>query len=95
LSTYFALQIINIVDIAFQVLIWLIIIRVILSWVRHDPYNPVIKFIYEVTDVVMKPFHRIIPTAGGIDFSPIIIIFILSILQRVVHDVLFMILTGF
>ncbi|NLB53302.1 MAG: YggT family protein [Syntrophomonadaceae bacterium] len=95
MSTYFALQIINIVDIAFQVLIWLIIIRVILSWVRHDPYNPVIKFIYEVTDVVMKPFHRIIPTAGGIDFSPIIIIFILSILQRVVHDVLFMILTGF
>lgn len=95
MSTYFALQIVNIVDIAFQVFIWLIIIRVILSWVKHDPYNPVIKFIYDVTDVVMKPFRRFVPTAAGIDFSPIIIIFIISLLQRVVHDVLLMILTGF
>lgn len=90
-----AILIINTVDIAFQVLIWLIIIRVILSWVRHDPYHPIIKFIYDVTDPVMRPFHRLIPTAGGIDFSPIIIIFVLTIVQRLVHDVLVLILMGF
>lgn len=95
MSAYAALQIINIVDIAFRVLIWLIIIRVLLSWVRHDPHQPIFKFIYDVTSPVMRPFHRIIPPMGGIDFSPIIIVFVLSIVQRLVHDILFRILTGF
>ncbi len=95
MSIYAALQLVNIVDIAFQVLIWLIIIRVLLSWVRHDPYHPIIKFVYDVTDPVMRPFRKIIPAAGGIDFTPIIIIFVLTIVQRLVHDILLALLTGF
>jgi YggT family protein len=55
-----------------QVMIWLIIVRCILSFVRHDPYQPIIRFIYDVTEPVMAPFRRWLPAAGGIDFSPII-----------------------
>lgn len=95
MSTYSALQIINIIDIAFQVLIWLVVIRVLLSWVKHDPSQSLFKFIYDVTDPVMKPFRKIVPAAGGIDFSPIIIIFVLTMVQRLVHEVLFRLLTGF
>ena len=95
MSTISALQIISIIDTAFQVLIWLVIIRVLLSWVRHDPSQAIFKFIYDVTNPIMRPFRRIIPVAGGIDFSPIIIVFVLSMVQRLVHDVLFKLLTGF
>jgi len=95
LSTYTAVQIINIVNIAFQVLIWLVIIRVLLSWVRHDPYQPIIKFIYDITEPVMRPFYKLVPVVGGIDFSPIIVIFVLTIVQRLVTQILYMLLTGF
>jgi len=57
---------------ACQLMIWLIIGRCILSFVRHDPYQPIIRFIYDVTEPVMAPFRRLLPTAGGIDFSPIL-----------------------
>jgi YggT family protein len=43
----------------------------------------------------MRPFRKIIPAAGGIDFTPIIIIFVLTIVQRLVHDILLALLTGF
>lgn len=95
MSTYTAVQIINIVNIAFQVLIWLVIIRVLLSWVRHDPYQPIIKFIYDITEPVMRPFYKLVPVVGGIDFSPIIVIFVLTIVQRLVTQILYMLLTGF
>ena len=95
MSTIVALQIISIIDTAFQVLIWLVVIRVLLSWVKHDPSQAIFKFIYDVTNPIMRPFRRIIPVAGGIDFSPIIIVFVLSMVQRLVHDVLFKLLTGF
>lgn len=95
MSTYMAVQIINIVNIAFQVLIWLVIIRVLLSWVRHDPYQPIIKFVYDITEPVMRPFYKLVPVVGGIDFSPIIVIFVLTIVQRLVTQILYMLLTGF
>jgi YggT family protein len=57
---------------------WLVIIRALLSWVSPDPYNPVVRFIYNVTEPVLAPFRRIVPAyASGMDFSPIFaIIFI-------------------
>ncbi len=58
-------QLIGIINIAFRVLVYLIIARCILSFVRHDPYQPIIRFIYDITEPVMKPFRRIIPSAGG------------------------------
>ncbi len=95
MSTYTAVQIINIVNTAFHVLISLVIIRVLLSWVRHDPYQPIIKFVYDITEPVMRPFYKLVPVVGGIDFSPIIVIFVLTIVQRLVTQILYMLLTGF
>ncbi len=92
MSTLVAIQIIKAVDIAFQVLIWLVIIKVLLSWVRHDPNNPIIKFIYDITGPIMRPFYNIVPAMGGIDFSPIIVIFVISIAQKLIHQILVMLL---
>jgi YggT family protein len=53
-------------------LYWLIIIRALLSWVSPDPFNPIVRFINAVTEPMLEPFRRIIPSYKiGIDLSPI------------------------
>ena len=72
----------RLVDIALTVYLWLIIIRAVLSWVNPDPYNPIVRFIHQVTEPVMAPVRRWFPIRGlGIDFSPIIILLVILFLQ--------------
>jgi YggT family protein len=77
-------QIIQLVNIVFEVLTWLVIIRCVLSFVPHDPHQPLISFIYEVTEPIMGPFRRLIPAAGGVDFSPIVAVLAITLIQRLV-----------
>ena len=52
-----------------------VIARAILSWVNPDPYNPIVRFIHNVTEPVLYQVRNKIPiNFGGIDFSPIIIV---------------------
>jgi Predicted integral membrane protein len=81
-------QIITVVNLIFEVLTWLVIIRCILSFVRHNPYQPVIRFIYDVTEPIMAPFRRIIPSTGGMDFSPIVVLLAITLVQRIVVSLL-------
>lgn len=85
-------QIVQVVDLVFQVLVWLIIARCILSFINHNPNQPVIRFVYDVTEWIMAPFSRIIPSAGGIDFSPIIAVFAIELVRQVVMRVLLLFL---
>jgi YggT family protein len=58
--------------------------RVILSWVNADPYNPIVRFIYNITEPVLAPIRQLLPTERiGIDFSPFIVILIIQLIQRV------------
>lgn len=41
----------DIVNLAFEVMMWLVVIRCILSFIRHNPYHPIIRFIYDITDM--------------------------------------------
>ena len=51
---------------------WLIIIRALISWVSPDPYNPIVRFLYTVTEPLLAPFRRILPIYTiGIDLSPV------------------------
>lgn len=81
-------MIITLIDIAFQVYSWLLIIRIILSWVRHNPYQPIIKFIYEVTEPYLGLFRRIVPPMGMIDFSPIVALFVLQLIRQLVFTII-------
>ena len=60
---------------------WLIIIRVLMTWVTPDPRNPIVQLIASLTDPVMEPFRRIIPPLGVIDISPIILIFLVEFVR--------------
>ena len=54
---------------------WIIIARAVLSWVNPDPYNPIVRFIHNVTEPVFYRLRRFLPLSfGGMDFSPIVVI---------------------
>lgn len=63
----------------------------ILSWVKPDPYNPIVHFIYQITTPVLNWARRFIPRRlwqTGIDFSPIIIFFVIILIDTVVVNLL-------
>lgn len=75
---------ITLINIAFEVYMALMMARILLSWVRHNPYQPIIKFIYEVTEPVLGFFRRIIPPIGMIDISPIVAFLALGFVRSIV-----------
>jgi YggT family protein len=66
-----------------RVLNILILARVLLSWIPVDRSNPLISFIYEITEPILGPIRRVVPSPGGLDLSPIIALVLIEILQRV------------
>ncbi|MEW6726753.1 MAG: YggT family protein [Bacillota bacterium] len=76
------------VDVAFRLYTYIIFARVLLSWIRHDPYHPVFRFIYEITEPVLGFFRRIIPPIGVFDISPIVALFAVSLVRMLVLNIL-------
>lgn len=72
----------GLVDFLFTVYMWVIIGRVVISWVNADPYNPVVRFIFDITEPPLRKIRSFVPLSmGGIDFSPMILIVGLMFLQ--------------
>jgi YggT family protein len=79
---FFLKAVANVLNIALWLYMWVIIARAVLSWVSPDPYNPIVRFIHNVTEPVMYKIRTKIPVSfGGIDFSPIIVILLIYFLQ--------------
>lgn len=66
------------------ILMWFIVIRALISWVNPDPYNPIVQFLYRITDPILNRIRRVIPHIMGIDFTAIIAIVIIVFLQNFV-----------
>jgi YggT family protein len=84
---FFALA--YVVDFALTAYLWIIIIRALLSWVSPDPYNPIVRFIYRITEPVLRPIRDLLPTYRiGLDISPMIAILAIYFLQLFLVPVL-------
>ena len=73
---------IDLINIFFEILIWLLMIRIILTWLPHNRFHPLIDFIYKITEPILEPFRNMINPIGGIDLSPIIVFFFIRLIQR-------------
>ena len=77
------------IDTLIQLYIWILIVSAVLSWlVAFDvvnPHNRVVRMIgdfsYRITEPVLRPIRRILPQMGGLDLSPLVLIFIIYFLQ--------------
>ena len=61
---------------------YIIIARAVISWVNADPYNPIVNFLYKVTEPVLNRVRRVIPDMGGIDLSPLVVLLVIFFLQK-------------
>jgi YggT family protein len=66
---------------------YVLLARAIISWIPNlDPYNPIVQFLYQITEPVLEPIRRLIPPLGGmIDISLIVAFFAIMILQQLLR----------
>jgi YggT family protein len=65
--------------------LYVVIISALMTWIEPNPYNPIVRFIYSITEPVFDWFREHGPVVfGGIDFSPLIVIVIIQLIQRVI-----------
>ena len=78
-----------VVNIVLNTYMWIIIVRALLSWVNPDPYNPIVQFIYRITEPVLRPIRNVLPTQQiGLDLSPMVAILAIYFLQMFLVPVL-------
>ena len=69
---------------------WVVIIRVLISWINPDPYNPIVQFLRMVTDPAIDRTRRLLPRffwSTGIDFTPLILILLLQVAMLLLESV--------
>ena len=77
------------VSLVFNILYFVLVIRIILSWVNADPYNEIVQVIYRITDPILAPFRRLPLQIGAMDFSPIVAFLVLSVLKNFMVNILY------
>jgi YggT family protein len=70
---------------------WVIIAAALVTWVTPDPRNPIVMILRQVTEPVLAPARRLLPPwkTGGLDFSPLIVIFAIQLVEWVLPRLLF------
>ena len=63
---------------------FVLLARVVVSFIQVDPYHPAIQFLYRITEPVLQPIRQILPPAGGLDFSPFVAMLLVQLLTSVI-----------
>jgi YggT family protein len=75
--------------------IWVVIIGALLSWIRPDPYNPLVQIIYRLTEPAYSFIRRHIPTVfNGLDLAPLILVITLQVMDVILVSILNALVTG-
>ena len=86
---------IRVVSIAFEVYFVILLIRILMSWIRMNPYGKVYRFIFDMTEPLLGPIRklmfRLFPGAArvGLDFSPIVLILLLTLVERLLFVLIY------
>jgi len=81
-GTYFLNAVANLINLVLTAYMWIIIARAIVSWVSPDPYNPIVRFLYRVTEPVLRPIRHRLPMVAGLDLSPMVVLLGIYFLQQ-------------
>ncbi|HLH21097.1 MAG TPA: YggT family protein [Chloroflexota bacterium] len=82
------LWLVQFVHLLFTVLVFAVIARALLSWFSLSPSNPLVRILNDVTEPILAPLRRVIPTIGMIDITPIVAILLLQAVQQMLDTVL-------
>ena len=79
-------QFAEIIDIVLTLLLFAIFARAILSWFPIDRDGPIVKALESITDPILEPLRRVVPTIGAIDITPMVAILLLAVLSSFVRQ---------
>ncbi len=74
----------EVTDITLVILLFAMIIQIVASWVQPGQYNPATVVLSQITAPIVNPVRRILPTAGALDFSPMVVIFVILVIRKIV-----------
>jgi len=82
---YFIMAVAKVLDVILITYMWVVVARAVLSWVNPDPFNPIVRFIHNVTEPVLYQVRTRIPVSfGGMDLSPIVVFAVIIFLRTFV-----------
>ena len=82
-------SILEFILIVLNLYMWVVIIAALITWVQPNPYNPIVRFLSNVTEPVYRVIRRYIPTTfGGFDIAPILLILAIQFLQILIKNIL-------
>ena len=87
------LPIIELIDTILGIYVWILIASVVYSWLLQfgilQAHNPTVRmvgdFLYRVTEPVLRPIRNVMPNLGGIDISPVILILIIILIEKLIY----------
>ena len=83
------ISILQFISIVINLYMWVVIIAALITWVQPNPYNPIVRFLWNVTEPVYRWIRRYIPTVfGGFDIAPIILILALQFLEILINNII-------
>jgi len=89
--TIILVKLVQLVSTLLNLYMWVVIISALLSWVNPDPYNPIVRFLRNITDPVYARIRRLMPfvVLGGMDLSPVVVIVAVQILGALLDKLVF------
>jgi len=73
-----------IVNLIFETLWWVILGRVLMSWFDSSGNYRISRILYDMSEPILAPARRILPTFGGVDWSPLVTMIALNLLQNLI-----------
>ena len=86
----------QILHMVINIYIWVVIISALITWVKPDPYNPIVQVLHRLTEPLYMRIRNYIPTVfGGVDLTPIVVILALQFIDLFLVKLLFNLASGF
>jgi YggT family protein len=82
------LTVLELLKLLINIYLWGVIIQVALSWFNPDPYHPAARVLAQLTEPVLRPARRIIPSISGVDLSPMLVVVALIFISLLLQDFL-------
>ena len=85
----------QVVSLLFQVYIFIVVARVLISWVGPDPYNPIVRFLCQATDPLLDRLRRLLPLQfGTIDLTPVALLLALYVVKDLLLNLIAQLVRG-
>ncbi|MEJ5357514.1 MAG: YggT family protein [Desulfobacterales bacterium] len=82
LASHFLFALAKVLSVVLHAYLWIVIARAVLSWVSPDPYNPIVRFVHNLTEPVLWRIRRRLPVVfGGVDLAPLVVVLAILFLE--------------